>query len=101
MLFCRCRECVRVELALRLAPGIHGYGPYYVKIGLILPRLFISDRGLRSGVRRGPRLRRGSDSTDRCVPPEVPRSQTTKGLVYYKVRKNPKAPNRQLSGLEP
>jgi|GEM_PF-4655054 len=27
--------------------------------------------------------------------------QTTKGLVYYKVRKNPKAPNRQLSGLEP
>ena len=49
MLFCRCRECVRVELALRLAPGIHGYGPYDVKIGLILPRLFISVRGLRSG----------------------------------------------------
>ena len=40
MLFCRCREGVRVELALRLAPGIHGYVPYYVKIGLILPRLF-------------------------------------------------------------
>ena len=50
MLFCRCPEGVRVELALRLAPGIHGYGPYYVKIGLILPRLFISDRGLRSGT---------------------------------------------------
>ena len=50
MLFCRCREGVRVEIALRLAPGIHGYGPYDVKIGLILPRLFISDRGLRSGV---------------------------------------------------
>ena len=32
---------------------------------------------------------------------DVPRPQTTKGLVYYKVRKNPKAPNRQLSGLEP
>ncbi len=30
MLFCRCREGVRVELALRLAPGIHGYGPYDV-----------------------------------------------------------------------
>ena len=27
MLFCRCREGVRVELALRLAPSIHGYGP--------------------------------------------------------------------------
>ena len=40
MLFCRCREGVRVELALRLAPGIHGYGPNGVKIGLILPRLF-------------------------------------------------------------
>ena len=40
MLFCRCREGVRVELALRLAPGIYGYGPYGVKIGLILPRLF-------------------------------------------------------------
>ena len=52
MLFCRCREGVRVELALRLAPGIHGYVPYYVKIGLILPRLFISDRGLRSGTTR-------------------------------------------------
>ena len=32
---------------------------------------------------------------------EALRPQTTKGLVYYKVRKNPKAPNRQLSGLEP
>ena len=52
MLFCRCREGVRVELALRLAPGIHGYGPYDVKIGLILPRLFISDRDLRSGTTR-------------------------------------------------
>ena len=52
MLFCRCREGVRVELALRLAPGIHSYGPYDVKIGLILPRLFISDRGLRSGTTR-------------------------------------------------
>ena len=40
MLFCRCREGVRVELALRLAPGIHSYGPNGVKIGLILPRLF-------------------------------------------------------------
>ena len=40
MLFCRSREGVRVELALRLAPGIHGYGPNGVKIGLILPRLF-------------------------------------------------------------
>ena len=50
MLFCRCREGIRVELALRLATGIHGYGPYDVKIGLILPRLFISDRGLRSGT---------------------------------------------------
>ena len=30
MLFCRSREGVRVELALRLAPGIHGYGPYDV-----------------------------------------------------------------------
>ena len=40
MLFCRCREGVRVELTLRLAPGIHGYGPNGVKIGLILPRLF-------------------------------------------------------------
>ncbi len=39
MLFCRSRECVRVELALRLAPGIHSYGPNGVKIGLILPRL--------------------------------------------------------------
>ena len=37
MLFCRCREGVRVELALRLASGIHSYGPYDVKIGLILP----------------------------------------------------------------
>ena len=27
MLFCLCREGVRVELALRLAHGIHGYGP--------------------------------------------------------------------------
>ncbi len=52
MLFCRCPEGVRVELTLRLAPGIHGYGPYDVKIGLILPRLFISDRGLRSGMTR-------------------------------------------------
>ena len=52
MLFCRCREGVRVELALRLATGIHSYGPYDVKIGLILPRLFISDRGLRSGMTR-------------------------------------------------
>ena len=52
MLFCRCREGVRVELALRLAPGILGYVPYYVKIGLILPRLFISDRGLWSGTTR-------------------------------------------------
>ena len=41
MLFCRCREGIRVELALRLAPGIHSYGQYYVKIGLILHRLFI------------------------------------------------------------
>ncbi len=40
MLFCRCRDGVRVELALRLAPGIHSYGPNGVKIGLILPRLF-------------------------------------------------------------
>ena len=40
MLFCRCREGVRVELALRLAPGIHGYGSNGVKIGRILPRLF-------------------------------------------------------------
>ena len=40
MLFCRRREGVRVELALRLVHGIHGYGPYGVKIGLILPRLF-------------------------------------------------------------
>ena len=40
MLFCRSREGVRVELALRLAPGIHGYGPNGVKIGWILPRLF-------------------------------------------------------------
>ena len=40
MLFCRSRERVRVELALRLAPGIHSYGPNGVKIGLILPRLF-------------------------------------------------------------
>ena len=40
MLFSQCREGVRVELALRLAPGIHGYGPNGVKIGLILPRLF-------------------------------------------------------------
>ena len=30
MLFCRCREGVRVELDLRLAPGIYGYGPYDV-----------------------------------------------------------------------
>ena len=52
MLFCRCREGARVELALRLAPGIHGYGPNGVKIGLILPRLFISDRGLQSGMTR-------------------------------------------------
>ena len=43
MLFCRSRECVRVELALRLAPGIHSYGPNGVKIGLILPRLFEFD----------------------------------------------------------
>ena len=40
MLFCRCCEGVRVELALRLAPGIHSYGPYGVKIGLILHRLY-------------------------------------------------------------
>ena len=40
MLFCRSREGVRVELALRLAPCIHSYGPNGVKIGLILPRLF-------------------------------------------------------------
>ena len=40
MLFCRCREGVRVELAMRLATVIYGYGPYDVKIGLILPRLF-------------------------------------------------------------
>ena len=40
MLFCRSREGVRVELALRLAPGIHSCGPNGVKIGLILPRLF-------------------------------------------------------------
>ena len=40
MLFCRSREGVRVELALRLAPGIHGYGSNGVKIGRILPRLF-------------------------------------------------------------
>ena len=52
MLFCRCRKGIRVELALRLAPGIHGYGPYGVKISLILPRLFISDSGLRSGTTR-------------------------------------------------
>ncbi len=52
MLFCRCPEGVRVELTLRLAPGIHSYGPYDVKIGLILPRLFISDMGLRSGTTR-------------------------------------------------
>ena len=43
MLFCRCRESVRVELALRLAPGIYGYGPSGVKIGLILHRLFKFD----------------------------------------------------------
>ena len=52
MLFCRSREGVHVELALRRAPGIHGYGPNGVKIGRILPRLFISDRGLRSGTTR-------------------------------------------------
>ena len=52
MLFCRCPEGVRVELALRLAPGIHSCGPYDVKIGLILPRLFLSDSGLRSGMIR-------------------------------------------------
>ena len=40
MLFCRYREVVRVELALRLAQGIHSYGPNGVKNGLILPRLF-------------------------------------------------------------
>ena len=40
MLLCRCSEGVCVELALRLAPGIHSYGPNGVKIGLILPRLF-------------------------------------------------------------
>ena len=40
MLFCRSREGVRVEPALRLAPGIHSYGPNGVKIGRILPRLF-------------------------------------------------------------
>ena len=43
MLFCQCPEGVRVELALRLAPGIHGYGPNGVKIGLILHRLFKFD----------------------------------------------------------
>ena len=64
-----------------------------VKIGLILPRLFISDRGLRSGV--------GVIAPTGAYRPEVPRPQTTKGLVYYKVRKNPKAPHRQISGLEP
>ncbi len=61
MLSCRCREGVRVELALRLAPGIHVYGPYDVKIGRILPRLFISGMGLRSGVavsgEKGPALK--------------------------------------------
>ena len=39
MLFCRSRECVRVELALRFAPGIYSYRLNGVKIGLILPRL--------------------------------------------------------------
>ena len=44
MLFCRSREGVRVEPALRLAPGIHGYGPNGVKIGLILHRLYFLKR---------------------------------------------------------
>ncbi len=103
MLFCRCREGVRVELALRLAPGIHGYGPYGVKIGLILPRLFISDRGLRSGVNgRGPRLRRGRDSTDRCVParsPSVADHERACLLQSQKKSKGPKSPNQRSGAL--
>ena len=52
--------------------------------------------------REGPRLRRGRDSTDRCVPTEVPRPQTTKGLVYYKVRKiqRPQIANSAVWSLE-
>ena len=50
MLFCRSRERVRVELALRLAPGIHSYGPNGVKIGLILPRLFKFSNGVNNDV---------------------------------------------------
>ncbi len=45
MLFSRCREGVRVELALRLAQSIHSYGPNGAKIGLILPRLYFPDLG--------------------------------------------------------
>ena len=102
MLFCLCREGVRVELALRLAPSIHGYGPYDVKIGRILPRLFIFGMGLRSGVRRGPRLRRGRDSTDRCVParsPSVADHERACLLQSQKKSKGPKSPNQRSGAL--
>ena len=59
----------------------------------------VAARGFVNG--RGPRLSMGGIAPTGAYRPEVPRPQTTKGLVYYKVRKNPKAPNRQLSGLEP
>ena len=102
MLFCRCREGVHVELALRLAHGIHDYGPYDVKIGRILPRLFISGRGLRSGARRGPRLRRERDSTDRCVParsPSVADHERACLLQSQKKSKSPKSPTQRSGAL--
>ena len=48
-----------------------------------------------------PRLSVGGIAPTGAYRPEAPRPQTTKGFVYYKVRKNQKASNRQLSGLGP
>ena len=48
---------------------------------------------------RDPRLSVGGIAPTGAYRAEVPRSQALKVIVYYKVRKNTKTPNRQLNAL--
>ncbi len=50
---------------------------------------------------RDPRLSVGGIAPTGAYRSEVPRPQALKVIVYYKVKKNTKTPNRQLSALGP
>ena len=51
--------------------------------------------------REGSALKRGRDSTDRCVPVRSPSVAGPKSDCLLQSQKNTKTPNRQLSALRP